>query len=415
MYACGVDHLRAGQVVAQALHDGRGEVLLRAGTTLTDAYIDRLRRRGVASVMVRDGLGDEVPPVALVSGSLRTAVTRNLAEVFDSVSDMSRQLFGDAPPKSADEVLRGLGNRELPLPEQGAKAVRALYDDVERLIVEALSGASVAGLESLKTHSSYVFEHSVDVALVSLVLGKQAGVPQDQLRELALGGLLHDIGYLYVDEATWQHPGPLSEQDRADVRRHPQMGFELTRRMPVASILPAHIAYQHHERQDGLGYPRGLEGSGKVSRRMDERVDRKRMLLLAEIAAVADVYSALTSDRPHRPALLPDEALRTLESMAPGHLNRELVELLAARMPRYPIGHWVWVSGGEFDGWRGVVETLRPGDLDRPVVLLRVSPDGGTSRSVDLDLASAPSARIACARAEEVPAAARAAEVAASP
>jgi hypothetical protein len=403
MYACSADRLRAGHVVARALHDARGEVLLQAGTTLTDDYIRRLRRRGVASVWVNDGIADEISPVAILSGPVRRAVTQNLTQVFDNVSELSRELFGPTPPRTVTDVLKGLGDRPLPLPTVGADAVLRLYEQVEGLIAEALSGASVAGLESLKTHSSYVFEHSVDVAAISVVLGREAGVPHGQLRELALGGLLHDIGYLYVEEATWRHPGPLTRQERADVRRHPQMGYELVRRMPVFSILPAHIAYQHHERQDGRGYPRGLEGAGRIVRRMDERVDPRRMMLLAEIAAVADVYSALTSDRPHRPALLPDAAMDELELATRGHLNAEIVALLSAKLPRYPIGHWVEVRGGRHAGWRGVVESLRPGHLHTPKVLLVVDPQGGTGKAVELDLAQEPDSAVACISGEGLP------------
>lgn len=87
------------------------------------------------------------------------------------------------------------------------------------------------------------------------------------------------------------------------IERHPEMGFELLRRLLVSSILPAHVAYQHHERQDGAGYPKGLIGDNRARRSSTGRLDLRRMTLIGEIAAVADVHSALTSARAYRPAM----------------------------------------------------------------------------------------------------------------
>lgn len=406
MYPCGIDRLRPGQVLAQAICDPRGEVLLHAGAELTADYIARLERRGVTAVHVRDGMADDMPPVALISGPLRASVTNNLMRVFDGVSAMSKHLFDDraAGPRRVDEVLAALGDRPLPLPADGATGVLRLYEDVERLIAEILESPSVASLESLKTHSSYTFQHSVDMAVIAIVLGRELDLSHGQLRELALGGLLHDIGMMYVDAAVLTRPGPLTRQEDEEVRKHPFLGFELVRRMPVFSILPAHIAYQHHERQDGSGYPRGLEGSNRIRRTAEERVEARLMLLTAEIAAVADTYSAATSARPHRAAMTPDRAVAALQSMAGRGLNREVVRALTRRLPPYPVGHWVEVTAGAHTGWRGVVTGLRRRAVHRPLLRLLVDPRGEVSSAgFELDLANDDSAAIACIEHDGMP------------
>lgn len=400
MRACRTEQLEPGMVVARPLLDGRGGVLLQAGTTLTTDYIERLRRRGIPSVEVRDGLADDIPPVALVSGGVRAAATRNLARVFEAVSSMSRELFGgDPPPEGVQAALDRMGDRQLPLPPRGAEGIARLYDDVEALITELLESATVAGLESLKTHHSDTFTHSVDVAVISIVLGRRAGLDRQQLRELGLGALLHDIGKMYVDDDVLSKPGLLTAEELDQVRRHPEMGYELVRRMPVFSVVPAHVAYQHHERQDGTGYPRGLEGDNRIERRLDERIDPRRLMLIAEIAAVADVYSAVSSDRPHRLAHPPDEALAIVEGAAGTHLNRDLVRLLASELPRYPIGHWVEVTTGRASGARGVVTGVDRAALDRPTVRLLVGADGAPLDSPsEVDLREDPDASVACLR-----------------
>jgi HD-GYP domain-containing protein (c-di-GMP phosphodiesterase class II) len=165
------------------------------------------------------------------------------------------------------------------------------------------------------------------------------------------------------------------------------MGFELIRRMPVFSILPAHVAYQHHERQDGTGYPRGLAGSNLIARTLAERMNPKRMLLIAEIAAVGDVYSALTSDRPYRPAMPLDKVSQIVREMAGPHLNKDVVTLLLRTIPTFPIGHWVEVQTGKYRGWRGVVTSLSHDALHQPSIRLVLDDRGDrVPTPVELDL-----------------------------
>ena len=102
--------------------------------------------------------------------------------------------------------------------------------------------------------------------------------------------------------------------------------FNSTFLFAIGSPRPAHVALQHHEHQDGTGYPNGLTGLNRLFRTPRERFDPQHMTLLAELAAVADVYSALSSDRPYRAALPAPDVLETMRGMAGDHLNREAVE-----------------------------------------------------------------------------------------
>ena len=269
-----------------------------------------------------------------------------------------------------------LGEKPLDLAPQGISSLQALYNDIETLMTEILESNTMASLESLKSHNDYTFQHSVDVAVLGILLGRTAGLPREQLRELALGCLLHDLGKMYIDEAILDKPGKLTTEEFDEIKKHPQMGFELIRRMPVFSILPAHVAFQHHERQDGGGYPRGLIGTNMVVRSLAERMNPKRILLIAEIAAVADVYSALTSDRPYRTAMPLDKVTQIIREMSGPHLNSDVVTLLLRTIPMFPVGHWVEVQTGQVQGLaRRRLGALAIGDAsaDRP-------PDAGRSR-----------------------------------
>ena len=237
------------------------------------------------------------------------------------------------------------------------------------------------------THNDYTFRHPVDVAVLGLLLGRTAGLPRDQLREPALGCLLHDLGKMYIDEAIFDTPGKLTPEELDGIKKHPRMGFELIRRMPVFSILPAHVAYRHHERQDGDGYPRGLIGNNVLARSLSERMNPRQMLLIAEIAAVADVYSALTSDRPYRTAMPLDRVSQIMSEMSGGHLNAEVVLMLQRTIPMFPVGHWVEVLTGTYRGWRGGVSELSPDALHNAAIRLLLDDRGDrVATPVDVDL-----------------------------
>jgi putative nucleotidyltransferase with HDIG domain len=272
-----------------------------------------------------------------------------------------------------------------------------LYKDVERIMSEIMESDTVTSLETLKSHSDYTFQHSVEVAIVSILLGRGLGLPIPQIRELALGALLHDIGKISIDQAILNKPGKLTEEEFDQIKTHPDLGFELVRRLPVNSILPAHVAFQHHERQDGGGYPRGLVGNNRVLRLEAQRMHPSRILLIAEIASVADVFCALASERPYKPAYPLDQVSRMLQEMAGDHLNRDVVTTLLRTIPMYTVGHWVEVRTGTYRGWRGVVTGIDISALHAPTLRLHLDPGREpTSSPVELDLRKDTDVKIVC-------------------
>ncbi|MFA9430791.1 HD-GYP domain-containing protein [Egicoccus sp. AB-alg2] len=396
MYRQSLEGLTPGAVLAKTVYDDVGRPLLTAGTVLSSRYVDALRARGLLSVYVRDGLADDVVPVDIVTEQVRATITGHVATTFTSIALVAQER--GAGPGGVDGMVDRLGEEPIALDGGGTRALADLYADVEYLIAEVLEHDSAAGLASLKTHSSYTFEHSVDVAVIGVLLGRRLGMPRDRLRELALGCLMHDIGKTYVDQTILDKPGPLTGEEFAAIQQHPYLGFELLRRMPFRSLLPAHVAYQHHEKQGGGGYPRGLVGDNTVgARTVHERIGAGRMLLIAEIGAVADVYSALASDRPYRAALPPDRVTATLTEMAGPHLNAEIVGWLRRLVPSYPVGSWVEVRpGSRWAGWRGVVTAVPYARLDEPRVRLLLDAGGEeVADPVDLDVRDHANVRLA--------------------
>lgn len=157
--------------------------------------------------------------------------------------------------------------------------------------------------------------HTLRVTELALALARRLGVPAEELPHLRRGALLHDIGKMAVPDAILHKPGPLSDEEWAVMRTHPERAYELLSRADF--LAPAlDIPYAHHERFDGTGYPRGLQG--------------EEIPLAARIFAVVDVFDALSSDRPYRPAWSRSAVLDYLREQAGKQFDPAAVEAFLA-------------------------------------------------------------------------------------
>jgi putative nucleotidyltransferase with HDIG domain len=163
-----------------------------------------------------------------------------------------------------------------------ALANASLLEDLDALS----SGALTALARTIDANSPWTAGHSERVTHVSLMLGERLGLSAGDLNTLYRGGLLHDIGKIAIPAAILNKPGALTDEEFAVIKQHPSTGARILSPIGVyRDTIP--IVMSHHERLDGSGYPQGLEGD--------------QIPLLARVAAVADVYDALSSARPYRP------------------------------------------------------------------------------------------------------------------
>lgn len=187
-----------------------------------------------------------------------------------------------------------------------AEDLKQLYRRTQRAILQSLQGLARA----LEAKDPYTHGHSQRVARLSHRLALAVGVPGAQARVMTQAGLLHDIGKIGIPESLLRKPGPLTEDEWAVMRRHPVVGAQIVAPLEFFSEGAAIIRH-HHERVDGSGYPDGLRAAA--------------IPLGARIVAVADVYDALTSDRPYRHRLSFREAVAWIQQWAGQTLDASLV------------------------------------------------------------------------------------------
>ena len=187
---------------------------------------------------------------------------------------------------------------------------RFMRADENRLDLVADGFAAVIDAKSPWTH-----QHSERVAAISTGMAKLLGFDEPAVRELRRAALLHDIGKLSISNRILDKPGPLTQPERDRLREHPLLGAQILGRVPGFDSLAA-VASAHHERLDGGGYPRGL-GADELTMSM-------------RVLAVADVYEALISERPYRPAHTPERALEMIRADVPRRLDGDAFRALIA-------------------------------------------------------------------------------------
>lgn len=355
--------LQPGAVIAREVRVGTPGTapLLRAGVAVTEAIARRLVDLGVEAVWVRDALSEGIEPLEALSDEARDEAEREVIRTL-------------AAAREALAAGQALADRD----------VRRLRDVAARIAEEvvALPEAAIA-LSEMRSADAYTHEHSVRVTTLGLLLASRHwrrhgwrdyqgqrrtdGVGQ-RLTQLGLGLLLHDIGKLALPQELLNRPGRLDEDEWELVRRHPDIGADLLDHT-TTSLLSISVVRFHHERWDGLGYPRGLRGT-EISE-------------LARLAAVADVYDAVRSARPYKPAKPPHVGVEVIVEGAGSAFDPAIVETFRAVVLPYPIGHEVELPGGRV----GVVVAADPARPYRPTV--RVAGEGGRLEERVVDLAPA--------------------------
>lgn len=194
-------------------------------------------------------------------------------------------------------------------PRSGKNVARVqnIAEGLIKLILNNASSASI--LAKLCTHDFYTFTHSVNVCVFGISFWQMLGFGRNEreLQDFAIGCLLHDIGKSQISKNILKKPGRLSKEETRIVRQHPELGFSLMKERLAASSL--NVILYHHERSDGTGYPDGR--------------DMNNIPTEAKIACIADVYDALTTNRPYAEARKPFDALKLMLEQMGGHFDQE--------------------------------------------------------------------------------------------
>lgn len=261
-----------------------------------------------------------------------------------------------------------------------ARMGRAMDIDNVQLLVEEISNSilrhphALISLSRLKTSDEYTYMHSVAVCALMVALAKRMGMPDDQVREAGVAGLMHDIGKMLIAPAVLNKPGRLTRGEYEIMKAHPELGVKiLMKTQPVAASV-IDVCLHHHEKVDGSGYPHGLKGD--------------QISIFARMGAVCDVYDAITSDRPYKKGWGVAHSIREMASWK-GHFDDVVFQSFVKTVGIYPIGTLVRLESGRL----GVVVEQGQASLLTPKVKVFMSARTGktfAAQVIDLTCSSDP-------------------------
>jgi putative nucleotidyltransferase with HDIG domain len=345
--------------------------------SLAQAQIVReLTDLGVDSIHIRDGVGvDDLRRLAELLWTLRDGAPEGAMADRLSQLDVGRISIGrlvpldtrwqmpewpDAPTGPVDpayaEALRRTEETFDAVASGGAIDAVTVRDLVELLINEvARSNAALSQILALKAYENLTYCHSVNVSMLSLLLGRQLGLDEQLQAVLVEAALLHDIGKTKVPLQILRKPGALDRVERRLIEAHTTFGAEILAEIDGLHALTPTVALEHHRESRGGGYPD-----------LGEAVPHA----MSQIVSVADIYEALTGARSYQAPLQPEQACLVLARLAGKKLNTHMVKAFVAAVTFFPIGSVVRTSRGEL----GVVVRTNPRDPLHPVVALVTDP-----------------------------------------
>ncbi len=221
---------------------------------------------------------------------------------------------------------------------QEARMGKAIEAEAAAPLVEEISNSvmrnpgALISLARLKTADDYTFMHSVAVCALMIALARQLDLDEQQVREAGMAGLLHDLGKAMIPLEVLNKPGKLTDEEFDLVKTHPEEGYKLLLEGQGVSDVTKDVCLHHHEKVDGSGYPKGLNGD--------------TMSLFAKMGAVCDVYDAVTSNRPYKAGWDPAESIKRMAEWK-GHFDPLVFQAFVKSLGIYPIGSLVKLASGK--------------------------------------------------------------------
>ncbi len=313
------------------------------GYVKTDSGIAKLKQAGVISVIVDTGKflapdnGQKVDSINHQSSKSKQPSNFNqqvakAKVLYRKAKELQHQAF--------QSISEGTALNVEPFVELADKFIDSLFEDQDALMFAAM----------IRNKDEYLLEHSINVSILLATFARHLNWNEEDLREIALGGFLHDIGKIKVEDAILQKPGKLTAEEYAEMKRHVEYGLEAVAEMSELSSIARDVIGMHHEKLDGSGYPNGLTG--------------EQISLTGKMAAICDCYDAITANRCYKEGEVSGRAFKILLADSGKHFDSELVGQFIKCLGVYPVGTLVALSSGKL----GVVTRVNRNSPLRPKV-----------------------------------------------
>lgn len=289
-----IDNVKPGEVIAYDLFDREGRVLVASGMAITRQMIDRLKTQGYPGLYIGDQISQDITIPPALSPLLRA---------------------------TAMECIRTLNVKQ---------SVPVSNSIVEELLKKHIISLD---LRDIRGFDDYTYAHSVNVAVLSCLLGIGMHLSREELVTIVNAAILHDFGKMYIPDNILNKNSQLTPDEYEIMKKHAERSYNIIKDKTYLSDDVKQAVLMHHENEDGSGYPNGTSG--------------KNIPIAAKILHVADVYDALISDRPYKRGYTNGMAAEYLMGASTILFDKDVVECFVRMVPLYPLGSEILLSTGD--------------------------------------------------------------------
>ncbi|MBC2580997.1 HD-GYP domain-containing protein [Clostridium sp. DJ247] len=295
--------LNEGMKLGKNIYSSDGVVLLASDVILTKEYIDSLVKLGINGVYIEDTISHDIQIKSVISDELRIHAVKSVKEIYNNY-------------------------------ENATNVLTTVEYIAKNIILEILQNKNVMiNMIDIKTFDDLIYSHSVNVAVLSSVMGIAMHLDSVTIEKLTISALLHDIGKVFIPKNIIDNQENLTETDMDLYKSHVNKGYKYIKQyynIPVTSYVGI---LQHHERFDGKGYPDGKKG---------EEISR-----FGRIISICDAYDNMVTEKPNKKAYIPSEAIEYIMGNNGQIFDPKLVKIFLRRIAPYPLGAIVLLSNGK--------------------------------------------------------------------
>lgn len=318
-----------GDVIAKPVYDSKLSLLIRGGATLSETVHRKLIESDIRHLYIEDEISKGIELTPMISDEIKLQAFSLMKNIYDSQKHKDEQ---------AQESIR-------------ESVIRQLKDLIDDIITEIYSKNDQRYYSTeLMGSEMYHYNHSVEVMILSLLIGRKMGLDRERLLKLGMGALLADVGKSRVPEEILNKKGKLEPLEFEEMKRHVDYSYGMLKDLVGLSSLSRQIILLHHEKLDGSGYPNGFK--------------EDQIPLLVRIATVCDIFSAIVSDRNYNTRISVDTAIEILRSATPAKLDSDVFMTLLQVIDVYPPGSIVSLGNDQI----GIVVRNNPNSPTRPIL-----------------------------------------------
>jgi putative nucleotidyltransferase with HDIG domain len=329
--------VEVGEILGRTIFREDGTILVTKGTALTKNMLKRLVEEGVMLIYIEDELSKGINPTNAVTDEQLLKGSVQMSKVFSEIKESAR-LSSDQKDKRLRYVYDSLH----------IETLSKFLDDIEQELFN--NKEALYQVFNMFSVDMYTYKHSVDVAILAMLIGKELGYTSKDIKMLGFGGLLHDIGKSQIPVEVLNKKEKLTDEEWSMMQNHAELGYELIKDVLSLNGHIKQMVRYHHERNDGSGYPFALKDN--------------ELTEFIKIIIVADIFNAIASNRIYRKALTPEKIIEYIHQETIYRLDYRVVNALLRVIHIYPEGEVLELS----DGRRGIVVKSEKTAPTRPLL-----------------------------------------------